>query len=73
MDHAARNYGVIYAGLRLAIIFELLRRPWRDLNVRRAVANCFRDGLKISRLRDATLEESKAILHEPAAEGRPFP
>jgi hypothetical protein len=64
VNHAARNFGVIYAGLRFAMDMKLLRRPWRPLSVRRAVASCFRDGLKISRLRDTTLEEAKAILHQ---------
>jgi hypothetical protein len=64
VNHAARNFGVIYAGLRLAMDMGLLQRPWRPFSARRAVACCFRDGLKISRLRDTTLEEAKAILHQ---------
>ncbi|MGE7157650.1 DUF927 domain-containing protein [Methylorubrum rhodesianum] len=64
VHHAARNFGVIYAGLRLAMDMKLLKRPWRPISVKRAVASCFRDGLKVSRLRDTTLEEAKAILHQ---------
>ncbi|MCG5249063.1 DUF927 domain-containing protein [Methylorubrum extorquens] len=62
--HAARNFGTIYAGLRLAMDFGVLPPPWRARAVRRAVKACFRDGLKVSRLRDTTLEEAKAILHQ---------
>lgn len=70
VNHAARNFGVIYAGLRLAMDMGLLRRPWRPISAHRAIACCFRDGLKISRLRDATLEEAKAILHQRLREAR---
>lgn len=64
VNHAARNFGTIYAGLRFAMDMGLLPPPWRALSVRRAVKSCFRDGLKVSRLRDTTLEEAKAILHQ---------
>ncbi|MEE7459808.1 hypothetical protein MPAR168_23380 [Methylorubrum populi] len=66
--HAARNFGTIYAGLRLAMDIGVLPPPWRALAVRRAVKACFRDGLKVSRLRDTTLEEAKAILHQRLTE-----
>lgn len=66
--HAARNFGTIYAGLRLAMGMGVLPPPWRALAVRRAVKACFRDGLKISRMRDTTLEEAKAILHQRLTE-----
>lgn len=66
--HAARNFGTIYAGLRLAMDMKLLPPPWRKLAARRAVKACFRDGLKISRLRDTTLEEARAILHRRLTE-----
>ncbi len=64
VNHAARNFGTIYAGLRLAMDMGLLPPPWRALATRRAVKSCFRDGLKVSRLRDTTLAEAKAILHQ---------
>ena len=66
--HAARNFGTIYAGLRLAMDIGVLPPPWRALAVRRAVKVCFRDGLKVSRLRDTTLEEAKGILHQRLTE-----
>lgn len=62
--HAARNFGLIYAGLMHAMDMGLLQRPWRPISARRAIASCFRDGLKTSRLRDTTLEDAKAILHQ---------
>lgn len=64
VNHAARNFGAIYAGLRMAMDMGLLPPPWRALSARQAVKRCFRDGLKVSRLRDTTLEEAKAILHQ---------
>lgn len=64
VNHAARNFGALYAGLRLAMDLDVLPPPWRALSVRRAVKVCFRDGLKVSRLRDTRLEEAKAILHQ---------
>ncbi|TXM97521.1 DUF927 domain-containing protein [Methylobacterium sp. WL64] len=64
VNHAARNFGTIYAGLRLAMDMGLLPPPWRALAIRRAIKTCFRDGLKVSRLRDTTLAEAKAILHQ---------
>ncbi len=63
VSHAARNFGTVYAGLRLAMDMGVLPPPWRVLSVRHAIKACFRDGLKVSRLRDTTLEEARAILH----------
>lgn len=62
INHAARNFGAIYAGLHLAIDMGIL--PWRTLTTRKAVKDCFRHGLEVSRLRDTTLEEAKVILHQ---------
>ncbi len=64
VNHAARNFGAIYAGICLAIDMGLLPSPWRKRAARKAVKGCFRDGLKVSRLRDTVLEEAKAILHQ---------
>ncbi|GLS44218.1 hypothetical protein GCM10007884_22060 [Methylobacterium brachythecii] len=64
VNHAARNFGAIYAGLRFAMDMKVLERPWRPLTARKAIALCFRDGIKVSRLRDTTLEEAKAILQK---------
>lgn len=72
VNHAARNFGTVYAGLRLAMDMGLLPPPWRALAARKAIKACFRDGLKVSRLRDTTLEEAKAILHQRLSE-TPFP
>ncbi|MET7244400.1 DUF927 domain-containing protein [Methylobacterium sp. EM32] len=64
VNHAARNFGAIYAGICIAIDMGLLPSPWRKRAARKAVKGCFRDGLKVSRLRDTILEEAKAILHQ---------
>lgn len=64
VNHAARNFGALYAGLRLAMDLGVLPPPWRPLATRRAIKDCFRDGLKVSRMRDTRLEEAKAILHQ---------
>lgn len=62
--HAARNFGVIYAGLRLAMDVGPLEGIGRPRAVRAAVKSCFRDGLNVSRTRDTRLAEAKAILHQ---------
>ena len=68
VNHAARNFGVIYAGLRLAMEFGLLGPRWRPLTTRQSIKRCFRDGLKISRLQDTTLADAKAVLHQKLKE-----
>jgi hypothetical protein len=61
--HAAKNFGVLCAGLELAIEAGLLPPPWRASLVRRAVAMCFLDGLGTTKLRDTTLADAKKVLH----------
>ncbi|MGA4551467.1 hypothetical protein [Methylorubrum aminovorans] len=68
VKHAARNFGVIYAGLRLAMEVGPLDGIGRPGAVRAAVKSCFRDGLKVTRSRDTRLAEAKAILHQRLTE-----
>ena len=64
IKHAARNFGVIYAGLRLAMEVGPLVGIGRPGAVRAAIKSCFRDGLKVTRARDTRLAEAKVILHQ---------
>jgi putative DNA primase/helicase len=44
LQHAARNFALVYAGGRLAIEAGLL--PWREERLRSAIKTCFKAGLR---------------------------
>lgn len=66
--HAAKNFGVLYAGLCLAIKAGILPPPWCNALVGRALEKCFLDGLKTTRLCDTTLADAKKLLHRKLKE-----
>lgn len=59
LAHAARNFGVVYAGGRVAIESEVL--PWKLARWRRAVLRCFNRAISKIDLTDP-LEEGRALL-----------
>ncbi|WP_191970917.1 DUF927 domain-containing protein [Methylobacterium soli] len=63
IEHAAKCFGVIYAGARIAMDVGILPRPWRPLNVRRAITRCFQEAQRTARLGDPVLRKAKEQLH----------
>ncbi len=63
IEHAAKCFGVIYAGARIAMDVGLLPRPWRPVSVRRAITRCFREAQRTARLGDPVLLKAKERLH----------
>ena len=63
IEHAAKCFGVIYAGVRIAMDVDILPRPWRPVSVRRAITRCFREAQRTARLGDPVLLKAKERLH----------